>query len=741
MKKLPLSKLCKMLADGYSIITIGDKKQPNFKWKSLQTTPLTKDELTQRYNAPSTLGQGYCTGYNNIEVIDVDLKIFDSLSKQQEIWAEYLGLLRDHISDFDQKFVIYKTISNGYHIIYKCQTIAGNTKIATPKGYTAALIESRGKGGYCFIYDTQISPLGYSEVKEISIEDRECLWALSRLYDYREPEPEAAHPQATNYTEKTTPWTDFNHRHDVWFVCYDDFKVVRKLKDKTLILRHGSDAAHSGYIFEDSGIMYLFTTGTIYPNEKALRPYDLYTWKYHGGNYSASAKDLYSKGYGSRQVRPIPAMEKKPDITLYDFPLDIFPTQIQNYIIECANSLNSNIDYMGSAMLWNISVICGNCMRVVVKPGWVETGNIWIALVGSAGVGKTPSINNIIFPLERANAIEIKNYIRQYEMYQAYAALTKKEQKDTEEVRKPKRTQFIANDVTLEALIEMHSENKNAVGVFKYELAGWIKDMNKYRAGSDLEFWLSSWSGKSVSVSRKTASSAFIQYPHIPVLGGIQPGVLSQFFTAENKDNGFIDRLLTATPEAEVSLYSEKQMDDDVIEWYESYILKFYQAIKNTIEYDYEGEIKPSMIKLSDGAKKEFIRIHDEITEVQKSDDENEYLKSMLPKQKSYVARFALLINTLKAYAGIEGYYFNLIHKESMLGAEKLSTYFISHAKKVKVDSIELKDLKTIFRDRNGKSNEELVKEIFLADSEFNRTKVAELLGISRMQVIRLAKK
>ena len=61
------------------------------------------------------------------------------------------------------------------------------------------------------------------------------------------------------------------------------------------------------------------------------------------------------------------------------------------------------------------------------------------------------------------------------------------------EVKKPRKSQFIADDITIEALVDLHQESKNSVGVFKDELAGWFKDMNKYREGSDLQFWLCKW--------------------------------------------------------------------------------------------------------------------------------------------------------------------------------------------------------------------------------------------------------
>ena len=76
---------------------------------------------------------GLVTGYDGLEVVDVDLKIFKSLPEQNQFWDELLQLLRDNIDDFDLKFVVYKTMNQGYHIIYKCAKVQGNTKIAKLK--------------------------------------------------------------------------------------------------------------------------------------------------------------------------------------------------------------------------------------------------------------------------------------------------------------------------------------------------------------------------------------------------------------------------------------------------------------------------------------------------------------------------------------------------------------------------------------------------------------------------------
>jgi hypothetical protein len=317
-------------------------------------------------------------------------------------------------------------------------------------------------------------------------------------------------------------------------------------------------------------------------------------------------------------------------------------------------------------------------------------------------------------------------------------SLSKKDKEEYPEVIKPNKTQFIANDITLEALVEMHQESDNSVGVFKDELAGWLKDMNKYRAGSDLEFWLSCWSGKSVSMNRKTATSSFVERPFIPVLGGIQPTIFNNMSTEETKDNGFLDRMLLSFPDAKVEEYNENELDYQTIKWYSESIIKMYETFKNQTKRNENGEIEPTTVKFSSEAKVEWKRIFNTITSHQNNEDENEYLKSMYPKQKSYIPRFALLIHAFDCFFD-DAKYLLEISKDSILKAEKLSNYFINTAKKIKYESNETQELKNT--SKKAETTLDKIKLIHQNDKDFNRTKVAELLGVSRRHIINIVKK
>lgn len=759
---LETAKVLKFL-DHFSVITVSENKVPNFSWKEAQTKKLTATELKKRleYNGgifkkdgteiPKTDNFGLITGYDYLECIDCDLKVFSTAKEQKEFWEEYTGYLRDNILDFDDKFVIYKTKNAGYHILYKTKRVEGNLKIAKLKGHKEALIETRGVGGYIFAYpENKVSKKSYFEIDFISDEDREILMSFSKMYDYIDAKPIEPEKKKTEYQEtEITCWEDYNQKTSIFDVIGNDFTIVGNLSNKYVIKRHGAQSPHSGYVFKDSGCMYLFSTGTIYPHETLITPFIAYCWSYHNGNLSEGAKELYKLGFGSRlkklvveQTKNIPTNEPLIEEYQYNkadlkFPIDIYPKPIQSYILECNSKLDSNIDYMGCSLLWLISVCIGNSIEIEVKRGWNENATVWISLVGKAGIGKTPSINNIIFPLQKINSREIKNYYKELEKFEFYDNLSKKEKEEYAEVDKPIKRQFIANDITLEALVDLHQESDNAVGIFKDELAGWLKDMNKYRAGSDLEFWLSCWSGKSVSLNRLTRKGSFVEKPFIPVLGGIQPNILNSFYTEENKDNGFMDRMLLSFPEAVIDMYNENELEYEILEWYSNNIICFFDTLKTIIKRDEDGIIKSLTAKFSAEAKEEWKRIFNEISTYQNDENENEYLKSMYPKQKSYIPRFALLIHVFDEFFSDGGNTLE-ISKESILKAEKLSKYFIATAKKVKINSIEVNNVKNTAK--GGKSTIEKLKLIYNENKDFDKAQVAELLGVSKRQINRLLK-
>ena len=171
--------------ENFSLITVGENKTPNYKWKECQTVQLSKDQFIKQFNDPSTKGIGIVTGFELLEVIDIDTKVFSTQLEMNEFWQEFYQTLIDTIIDFKNKFVVYKTLSGGYHILYKSKRCVGNTKIAVLKGHKEAIIETRGVGGYVFIYpQNKVNDKSYFDIEFITDVDRDTLWKICKSYNY-----------------------------------------------------------------------------------------------------------------------------------------------------------------------------------------------------------------------------------------------------------------------------------------------------------------------------------------------------------------------------------------------------------------------------------------------------------------------------------------------------------------------------------------------------------------------------
>lgn len=732
MVSMKVDKINELLDLGYNCMPINSNKTPLQGWKKYQDEKITSLDLFKKKSDYYAL----ICGYNDVECIDVDLKVLPNKIDRVKFAKELFQMLEDNIEDFKGNFTIKRTRSNGYHIIYKADNIEGNMKLSVLDGYTEAIIETRGIGGYICMYEP-IRNNDYKQIKKITDHERDIVIGVCRSFNQvHDQEPEVTREVLKEYKKDintVTPWDDFNNKNTILSVINNEFDVVGRKRDKTLIRRFGAKSPHSGYIFDTSNCMYLFSTGTIYEAQKLISPFTAYSVKVHNGDFSKAASVLYSEGYGDRAkielkekivIKPLKTKAK------IQFPTDIFPYELNVYMTECARTLSNSIDYLGSSFLWVSSLIIGNALNIEVKKGWKEISTIWVSLVGEAGVGKTPSVDSIMRPLDIMNGEEKRKFQRDKEEYDQFLELTKKERSQVGEVREPKRTQFIVDDVTIEALINLHSQNSNGVGVHKDELAGWFKDMNKYKEGSDKEQWLSSWSGKGINVDRVTRQSDYIQKPILPVLGGIQPSILSNFFTSDNRDSGFLDRMLFCYPDLKVEKYNEDEMTSELLDYYDNWVKIFHQEMRKITTYNDFGDIKPITCNWSSDAKKEWIKCFNLLTERQNSDETPEFLKSYIPKMKSYLPRFSLLLNTLDAVHN--GTNMTVISLKSVKDSFKLVNYFIDNNVRIITLNTDLAETNEIMNSKRGLSNIDKLRAIMKSGKDFNKAQVARELNISR---------
>jgi hypothetical protein len=435
---------------------------------------------------------------------------------------------------------------------------------------------------------------------------------------------------------------------------------------------------------------------------------------------------IVPKNGTKKQVKQLENTKDNPDVTKSyrrksnnnqdsdetAFPVGAFPKSIQELILELRDKLNFPVDYTGSAILFAASVAIGNSVKVKIKEGWTEQATLFIALVGRPGSSKSHPLEFAVKPLQEKDNILFENYDFQLREYQKLSG------EDQKEAVKPVFKQTLLNDFTLEALYQVHSINPKGIGVYKDEFSGWLKDMNRYRAGSDVEFWLSCFSGKSITINRKSSDTLHIPQPKISVIGSIQPGILADVFDLQKQNNGFIDRILFAFPEKTTcSTWSVEQIGSELIEFYGSVINDLLNRT-STQEIGFNPE-----------AKAIWQSFYNDLHKLIADENTIESTKGMLAKMDIYLARLALTLQMLYFACG-EGSD-REIQEDAMEGSLKLVDYFSDKAVRIR----------EVMRNGNDSSSEysEVAKEMH--DEGLSYRQIAKIFNVSKSTVANWSKK
>ena len=362
------------------------------------------------------------------------------------------------------------------------------------------------------------------------------------------------------------------------------------------------------------------------------------------------------------------------------FPVEVFPSPIQQIINSTHKCLNFPIDFIGSSILYAASVSIGNTHRVEVKKGWAESPVLYMAIVGRAGTNKSHPLSFAIQPIVEEDKRTHKQYERQRLEYESIVSLSKKEreQQGIEEPVKPVWKKFLLSDFTPEALAEVHQHNKRGIGVYADELAGWFKNFNLYNKGSEMEFWLSAWNSKPINIDRKSGEPVFIPLPFISVCGTIQNGILNELAKDNRTENGFIERILFVIPsDLQKEYWSENELRPDISENWNTILSNLLSL---SITKDETLNPCPEVLVFTPDAKR-LLWEWQKVNTDESNDADDDAVRGICSKMEMYAPRLALILEMLMyACQQSSG---QSISIEAVEGALKLVEYFKNSAFKV----------------------------------------------------------
>lgn len=250
------------------------------------------------------------------------------------------------------------------------------------------------------------------------------------------------------------------------------------------------------------------------------------------------------------------------------FTADMLPVKLRPWIEDVAERAQCPLDYPGTAVMIGLSALVGR--RLAIRPkqydNWTVVPNLWGYVVGPPGVLKTPAVREALRPLYRlaAEAREVhKGKLAEYEAdqeeYEDRLRVWRKSRRAKiegavaevdERPKAPERPtcrRYVINDATVEKLGEILVENPVGVLLFRDELVGFWRMLDRKGHESDRAFYLEAWDGLGdFTYDRIGRGSVYLPSTTVSVFGCLTPGSLGAYLRAAmdggSGDDGWIQR-------------------------------------------------------------------------------------------------------------------------------------------------------------------------------------------------------
>ena len=322
---------------------------------------------------------------------------------------------------------------------------------------------------------------------------------------------------------------------------------------------------------------------------------------------------------GLKQAQAIAAPEEKRQASPLlpmppRVPLEAFPKEAQELITDAARTFLVPEQIPTTSLLALVSCLVGRSRGLRIKSDWTEYGNVWIVLVASSGVGKTPVMNAFFRHLEQLEYEKYQGWKAAVEQYQReYAEYVRKSKTDGAALppEKPRRVQYYMDDATLEALAPALMDNPKGIMWRVDEISGLLSSFDRYspagKEGGTRARLLSSYDSGAWKISRRSSEKdLFVPHAAVSIYGGLQPDMMRRSFDGADRDSGFLPRFQF--------IRAEKEGPDD---WSEAVLSrKSHELLERITRHlsefalskDEQGRELPQIVLLDEGAKVLFVQ-------------------------------------------------------------------------------------------------------------------------------------
>ncbi len=276
---------------------------------------------------------------------------------------------------------------------------------------------------------------------------------------------------------------------------------------------------------------------------------------------------------------PTPLPTGVPPVAPFDEAL--LPAAFRPWVMDIANRMQCPADFPAVAAIVTASAIIGRQIGIHPKrrDDWLVVPNLWGAVVGRPSLMKTPALaesRNMLKRLEFAARKVFEAEMAEYELTgkigkmvakqrvkgaekrvkeamsagenAAEAARAAMKSDDDDEATPPARRRYVTQDPTVEKLGELLTETPRGMLIFRDELIGFLRSMDKDGHENDRGFYLEAWNGTGAYTYDRIARGTLeIDAACVSILGGIQPGPLRAYISQANQggagDDGLLQRM------------------------------------------------------------------------------------------------------------------------------------------------------------------------------------------------------
>ena len=371
---------------------------------------------------------------------------------------------------------------------------------------------------------------------------------------------------------------------------------------------------------------------------------------------------------------PKPMPEDLPAVPPFNFAC--LPETFRGWIQDIAERMQCPPDFPAVGAMIALSSLVGR--KIGIRPkqydDWLIVPNLWGCVVGRSGLMKTPALEQPLLPLRRLVAEALDKYGAEMQEHEVNSMLKSQRAKLAEKkiaahlkkgdqqaaraeaeaiVKKqadePVCRRYETNDPTIEKLGVLLAENPTGLLLFRDELVGFLRGLDREGHESDRAIYLEMWNGTGTFTSDRIKRGTVRTPAVLSILGGIQPDLLTAYVREAVRGgqgaDGLLQRIqLFVWPDVSKEWLNVDRWPDTEAKNRAFDVFKYLDSLTaETIAADRSSGIP--FLHFTDDAQKRFDLWRAELEKNVRSGVEHPAFEAHLSKYRKLVPALALLIH------------------------------------------------------------------------------------------------